>query len=60
VKPLSRTIVASLFRGGDCLGGTTHVTEVIPAGYSGCMGSEFNNSFSKVIDPQFQSSQAER
>jgi hypothetical protein len=34
-KPVSRTIVASFFRGGDCLGGATHVTEVIPAGYGG-------------------------
>jgi hypothetical protein len=34
-KPVTRMIVASFFRGGDCLGGATHTTEVIPAGYSG-------------------------
>jgi hypothetical protein len=34
-KPVTRTIMASFFRGGDCLGGATHTTEVIPAGYSG-------------------------
>jgi hypothetical protein len=47
--PVARTIVASFFRGGDCLGGATHVTEVIPVGYTGEYTSRGENSADRVV-----------
>jgi hypothetical protein len=38
-KPATRKIIASFFRGSDCIGGVTHLTEVVPAGYTGSITS---------------------
>ena len=34
-QPVMRTIIATFFRGNECVGGVTHYTTVVPAGYSG-------------------------
>jgi hypothetical protein len=48
-RPVARTIVASFFRGGDCLGGVTHVTEVIPAAYSGPVAGRGESTADRVV-----------
>jgi hypothetical protein len=47
--PVTRTITASFFRGGDCVGGVTHLTEVIPAGYTGPVTPQGGSSSDRVV-----------